>query len=105
MPGAIILCVQGEAMAKKQILEGQVRIDKRGRIVIPTSLRKAMNAKAGDTLFLHYEKDGLRVQTRMQRIVAAQALVRRYIPEDVFLVDGLIAERREEARRELEEGN
>jgi AbrB family looped-hinge helix DNA binding protein len=92
-------------MAKKQILEGQVRIDKRGRIVIPTSLRKAMNAKAGDPLFLHYEKDGLRVQTRMQRIVAAQALVRRYIREDVSLVDGLIAERREEARREREKGD
>lgn len=90
-------------MTKRQVLESQVQLDDCGQILIPAEMRKAMNVKAGDTLFLHYEKDGLRVQKRMQRIAAAQALVRRYIPEDVSLVDGLIAERREEARRELEE--
>jgi bifunctional DNA-binding transcriptional regulator/antitoxin component of YhaV-PrlF toxin-antitoxin module len=92
-------------MTKRQVLESQVQLDDSGQILIPTEMRKAMKVKPGDTLFLHYENASIQVRTRMQRIARAQALVRRYIPEEVSLVDGLIAERREEARRELEKGN
>jgi bifunctional DNA-binding transcriptional regulator/antitoxin component of YhaV-PrlF toxin-antitoxin module len=87
-------------MGKKQMSETRVRIDGRGRILIPVVMRKAMSAELGDLLFLRCDKDGLRVQTQMQRIAAAQALVRRYVPKGVSLVDELIAERRAEAKRE-----
>jgi hypothetical protein len=40
------------------------------------------------------------VETREQGIRRAQALVRRYIPAKVSLVDQLLSDRREEARRE-----
>jgi vacuolar-type H+-ATPase subunit H len=37
-----------------------------------------------------------------KRIAAAQRIVRKHVPTNVSLVDELIAERREEARREAE---
>jgi AbrB family looped-hinge helix DNA binding protein len=92
-------------MTKRQVLESQVQLDDSGQILIPTEMRKAMKLKPGDRLFLHYENASIQVRTRMQRIARAQALVRRYIPREVSLVEGFIAERREEARRELEKGN
>src|SRR5207237_575416 len=89
-------------MTRKRRLEARVRMDKHGRILIPAAIREAMNIEAGDVLFLQWRSGVLRMQTRLQRIAKAQALVRRYIPVDVSLVDELIAERREETRREEE---
>ena len=90
-------------MTKKQHPVSRVRMDKHGRILIPAAMRKAIDAKAGDVLFLECCKGELRVQTRLQRIAWAQALVRRYVPAGVSLVDELIAERRAEAKREAAE--
>lgn len=69
-------------MPQKQSLEFRVRIDQCGRVLIPMAIRKAMSAESGDVLFLQYRKDGLRVQTRKQRIASAQALVRSYVPAE-----------------------
>ena len=41
-----------------------------------------------------------RVFSRREQLRRAQALVRKYVPENVSLVDELIAERRAEAARE-----
>lgn len=85
---------------KDVILDDRVTVNENGRIVIPAAMRKALNVKAGDELLLHVEDGELRATTRMQRIRKAQELVRRYIPEGVSLVDELIAERRDAAKRE-----
>jgi bifunctional DNA-binding transcriptional regulator/antitoxin component of YhaV-PrlF toxin-antitoxin module len=90
-------------MTRKQSLEARVAMDKHGRILIPAAIQQAMNAKAGDVLFLQCRKGELRIQSRMQRIAKAQALVRQYVPAGVSLVDELIAERRAEAKREAAE--
>jgi AbrB family looped-hinge helix DNA binding protein len=87
-------------VAKHVILEDHVTINENGRIVIPAAMRKALKVKPGDELLLHLEDGDLHVTTRMQRIRKAQELVRRYVPEGVSLVDELIAERREAAKRE-----
>lgn len=49
------------------------------------------------------EKGALVVETREQGLRRARALLRKYIPEGVNLSGGLVAERRAEAARELEQ--
>jgi hypothetical protein len=46
------------------------------------------------------ESGALALETREQGILRAQQLVRKYLPAGVSLVDELIHDRREEARRE-----
>ena len=45
---------------------------------------------------------GLVLETREQGLKRARALVRKYVPEGALLSEELMAERREEARREWE---
>jgi AbrB family looped-hinge helix DNA binding protein len=77
-----------------------VRINENGRVVIPASYRKALGIKAGDKVILRMEDDELRITTMKRRIERAQRLVRKYVKPGVSLVDELIAERREAAKRE-----
>jgi len=71
-----------------------------GRIVIPASYRKALGVKAGDQVILRMEDDGLQITTMKRRIERVQRMVRKYVKPGVSLVDELIAERREAAKRE-----
>jgi AbrB family looped-hinge helix DNA binding protein len=75
-------------------------ITENGRIVIPSSFRRALGIEAGDELVLRLEEDELRITTQRLRLAKAKALVRRHIAPDVSLVDELIEERREAAKRE-----
>lgn len=79
-----------------------VPVNQNGRIVIPASYRKALGIKAGDKIILRMEDDELRITTMKSRIERAQRRVRKYVEPGVSLVDELIAERREAAKRELE---
>ncbi len=76
------------------------RVNENGRVVIPASYRKALGIKAGDQVILRMEDDELRITTMKRRIERVQRLVRRYVKPGTFLVDELIAERREAAKRE-----
>ena len=76
------------------------RINENGRIVIPSSFRKILGIKPGDTLIMRIENDELRIATLRQRLAWAQKAVRRHIPRSASLADELIAERRKAARRE-----
>lgn len=77
-----------------------MRINENGRIVIPASYRKALGVKTGDEIILRVEDDELRITTMKRRIERAQRIVRKYVKPGVSLSDELIAERREEAKRE-----
>jgi len=83
-------------------LENEVQIGAQGRVVIPAALRKALKLKPGDRLIIHREGDRIVLERR-------ESLERRlwemfeHIPKEVSLVDELIAERREAARREQSE--
>jgi uncharacterized membrane-anchored protein YhcB (DUF1043 family) len=46
------------------------------------------------------KKNELRMAALRKRLAKAQQIVRKHVPRSVSLVDELIAERREEARRE-----
>lgn len=80
--------------------ETRTRINENGRVVIPASYRKALGIKAGDEVILRMEDDELRITTMKRRIERAQRRVRQYVKPGVSLVDELIAERREAAKRE-----
>lgn len=74
-----------------------------GRVVIPAPFRAALGMKPGDKLTFELEANELRIYTRREGIRRAQEIIRKYIPEGVNLTDELIAERRAEAAKELEE--
>jgi AbrB family looped-hinge helix DNA binding protein len=76
------------------------RVNENGRVVIPASFRKELGIKAGDEVILRMEDDELRITTMKRRIERAQRLVRKYVKPGTCLVDELIAERREAAKRE-----
>jgi AbrB family looped-hinge helix DNA binding protein len=81
-----------------------VRVGPAGRIVIPAIFREAMQVKEGDRLMARVEDGELRLISPKMGVRKAQKLVRELIPGDDSLVDALVAERREEARREMEDG-
>jgi AbrB family looped-hinge helix DNA binding protein len=80
--------------------EARARVNENGRVVIPAAFRKAMGIKAGDEVVLRIEDNELRILTLKQRIERAQRLVRQHVKPGTSLVDELIADRREAAKRE-----
>lgn len=71
-----------------------------GKLVVPAAMRRALGLKTGDTVIVGIEDGELRVRSYQRSLEMAQALVRKYIPANVSLVDELIADRRAEAERE-----
>ncbi len=81
-------------------MSARARINKQGRIVIPAECRAAAGLKPGDELIVETVGEGeLRLLTKEQALKKAQEIVARY-GSGRDLVAELIAERREEARRE-----
>jgi len=80
--------------------ETRTRVNENGRVVIPASFRKALGIDVGDEVVLRIEDNELRILTLKQRIERAQRLVRQHVKPGTSLVDELIAERRQAAKRE-----
>jgi AbrB family looped-hinge helix DNA binding protein len=80
--------------------EARLRINENGRVVIPAAFRKALGINPGDEIVLRLEDDELRISTLRSRLERARRHVRKYVKPGVSLVDELIAERREAAKRE-----
>ena len=77
----------------------EVHLGRQGRLVIPAALRRLLGFEEGDTLVAREEAGRLvleKQETIKQRLKARFAQV----PNDCSLVNELIAERREEAKRE-----
>lgn len=79
-----------------------VHLGRQGRLVIPAALRQLLGFEEGDTLVAREEAGRLVLE---KLAVVKQRLKARFaqVPKDRSLVDELIAERREAAKRELEE--
>ena len=79
-----------------------VNVGKQGRLVIPANLRRSLGIEEGDRVIVRQEDERLVIEKREtieQRLKARFA----HIPKDRSLVDELIAERREAAKKEAEE--
>jgi len=74
-----------------------------GRLVIPAEYRKALDISVGEDIVMRLEGDEIRIYSLQQAVRRAQALVRKHVDKKRSLVDELIAERRQEAKREIEE--
>jgi AbrB family looped-hinge helix DNA binding protein len=84
-------------------VQGKTRLTANGRIVIPAPIREQMGAQPGDWLCWDFADGVLRLETYPTRIQRIQSELAKYIPAGASLVDELLADRREEVRREEEE--
>ena len=77
-----------------------LRMGDRGRIVIPQQIREAQGLNPGDKLVIFEDEKGMTLMTRDQLEQKVWAGIK---DPEVSLVDELIADRRAEAQRDLEE--
>lgn len=80
--------------------ETRVVVGKEGRIVIPASIRNALRIDVGDELLIRIRDGYLELMTVEQKRARARDIVRRHITPTASLVEGLVKERRREAKRE-----
>jgi hypothetical protein len=69
-------------------------------VELPTPLLEAAGLEVGAAVIAEAGAGELRLRSLDQAIAEVQAMVRGFVPDDVSLVDELIAERRREAQRE-----
>lgn len=67
---------------------------------LPSEVRKALGLKGPGHVILTMDDGTLTVRTTAQALEQVRALARPYAPKDRLASDDLIAERREEAKRE-----
>ena len=79
------------------------RLNDNGRIVIPAKIRKSMGLKPGDVVVMSLEDGVLRMESHLAKIRRIQKEFKKFATPGTLASDELIAERREEARREMEE--
>jgi AbrB family looped-hinge helix DNA binding protein len=81
-----------------------INLGERGRLVLPSKLRQRLNLQSGDRLIVTVDDEGgFRVVPARELARRLRGLYRDRVYQWRNLVDELIAERREEARREDEE--
>lgn len=81
----------------------RVRVDTAGRVTLPAELRHKLGIEPGQELILAEDNQGIRLQTFAQAVHAAQEAFAPYRIPGQSVVDELIRERREEAKREYGE--
>lgn len=91
-----------ESGVGNRTLKARVQIGSGGRVVVPAEMRSAMGVSEGDILLAWVADGELRLLSQEAAIRKAQSIVRRHVPEGVSLVDELISDRRDEAKRESE---
>lgn len=78
----------------------KLRIGPGGRVVIPAAVRRRLGVKVGDQVLLTEESHGHLLTTHRLAVRRAQDYFGRIKKPGESVVDELIAERREEAKRE-----
>lgn len=75
----------------------EIRVQAQGRVVIPATLRQAMQLQEGDQLLARLDDGRLILERRAD---VRRRLMALFAPEDTSPVDELLAERRAETDRE-----
>jgi bifunctional DNA-binding transcriptional regulator/antitoxin component of YhaV-PrlF toxin-antitoxin module len=71
-----------------------------GRVMLPAKLRHEFGIEDGADVIFSRTEHGIEIKTLDEAIRQAQELCAKYIKPGVSIVDELLHERREEARRE-----
>jgi AbrB family looped-hinge helix DNA binding protein len=87
----------------KKKTRAKASLSPNGRIVIPAAIRQELGLAPGDTLLMDLEDGVLRIESYPARIRRIQREFAQYVRPGILASDELIAERREEFRREEEE--
>lgn len=95
---------KAEEAADPKPMPGKIRVAADGSVVVPSAITNALALKAGDTLFVRINDDEIHLLTKAAVARRVQALVRKFVPEGVSLVDELIADRRREVEAEEAQG-
>ena len=79
----------------------RVRLDTEGRLLLTQNLIEALGARPGEWVIATVREDGtIALLSARAAMKQAQAIIRRFVPAGVSLVEELLAERRAEAERE-----
>ncbi len=78
----------------------RVRVDSAGRVVIPFQIRKLLGIEPGHELILLKDALGIRLQTFEQVVREAQQAFAPFRVDGQGVVDALIQDREEDARRD-----
>jgi AbrB family looped-hinge helix DNA binding protein len=87
----------------KDSLHAKARLSPNGRVLIPAAIREEMGFAPGESLLIDVEDGVLRIESYRARIRRIQREIAQFAKPGILASDELIAERREEARREEEE--
>jgi AbrB family looped-hinge helix DNA binding protein len=91
-------------MAHKATAGHKARVDSTGRVLIPAEVRKRLGMKPGATVTITEGPSGrIVLEPALVLLRKAQEYFQSLAPASVFWSDELIAERRKEARREVED--
>ena len=80
----------------------ELPIQENGRVVLPSELRRALGLTKGDKVMIEAEGDKVTLTTARLRRKRAQAIAKRYAQPGVSVVEEFLAEKRAEARHEIE---
>jgi AbrB family looped-hinge helix DNA binding protein len=87
----------------KNKLQAKAKLSHNGRIVIPASIREALNLQPGESLLMDVQDGVLRIESYRARIRRIQREFAHLIQPGRLASDELIAERRREAQLEQED--
>jgi AbrB family looped-hinge helix DNA binding protein len=91
-------------MARKATARFKARVDGMGRVLIPAEIRKRLGMKPGATVTITEGPSGrIVLEPALTLLREAQEYFRSIAPASVLWSDELIAERRKEAQREVED--
>ena len=84
---------------QRKIQSTAVRVGPQGRIVIPASIRRSLSIKPGEELLIRVEDGRLVLESREHVLERGQSWFAQ-VPKTINMADELIAQRREEFRKE-----
>ena len=91
-------------MAHQATVRYKTRVDGTGRVLIPAEIRKRLGMKPGATVTITEGPSGrIVLEPALTLLREAQEYFRSIAPASVLWSDELIAERRKEAQREVED--
>jgi AbrB family looped-hinge helix DNA binding protein len=91
-------------MPRKATARYKARVDSTGRVLIPAEVRKRLGMKPGATVTITEGPLGrIVLEPALALLREAQEYFQSLAPASVLWSDELIAERRKEARREVED--